>query len=515
MSTLTAPFTKIFRSANRTASKTTSTPAKKSAAAKTDGLVARTRLGAWLNRPMTSFHLIVATAALLTTLGLIMVLSASGVESYDLDGSAWAVFGKQVLWVCVGLVGFYIALRTPIRVMRKYSFPAFVFTIVLITLVLVPGIGTYSNGSRGWFVYGGMSMQPSELTKIAFAIWGAHLLATRRMEKASMREMLVPLVPAALIALVLIVIQPDLGQTVSMSIILLALLWYAGLPLKVFLSSVVAAVLAAAILAVSAGYRSDRVKAWLDPSADPQATGYQSRQARFALAQGGFFGQGLGQGSAKWHYLPNAHNDFIFAIIGEELGFVGCLGVLALFGVFAYTAMRIARRSADPFLRMLTATAGMWVIGQSFINIGYVIGLLPVTGIQLPLISSGGTATATALFMIGLIANAARHEPEAVAALRAGSGDRMNRLLRLPSPEPYVPPRIDSARDRLRAKSTGQSTGTAQRQPEAKRKPRARADSDAGHHRQVQQVRQASSTRASGRSREQSRAGGSQARSHR
>ncbi|ALR11543.1 putative lipid II flippase FtsW [Mycobacteroides saopaulense] len=525
MSTLTAPFARIFRSEKSADTKTPAKAAKKSSDTKGDGLVARTRLGAWLNRPMTSFHLIVAVAALLTTLGLIMVLSASGVESYDVDGSAWTVFGKQVLWVCVGLVGFYIALRTPIRVMRKYSFPAFVFTIVLITLVLVPGIGTYSNGSRGWFVYGGMSMQPSELTKIAFAIWGAHLLASRRMEKATLREMLVPLVPAALLALILIVIQPDLGQTVSLSIILLALLWYAGLPLKVFLSSVVAAVLAAAILAVSAGYRSDRVKAWLDPSADPQATGYQSRQARFALAQGGFFGQGLGQGSAKWHYLPNAHNDFIFAIIGEELGFVGCLGVLALFGVFAYTAMRIAKRSADPFLRMLTATAGMWVIGQSFINIGYVIGLLPVTGIQLPLISSGGTATATALFMIGLIANAARHEPEAVAALRAGTGDRMNRLLRLPAPEPYVPPRIDSARDRLRAKSAAQSAAAAKPQPERKRqpepaqapkrKPRARTESDAGHHRQVQQVRRASGTRASGRSREQSRAGSSRARTHR
>ncbi|MGH3726671.1 MAG: putative lipid II flippase FtsW [Mycobacterium sp.] len=519
MSTLMAPFARIFRRSQDNIASKTSQAKKSSANAKATGLVARTRLGAWLNRPMTSFHLIVAVAALLTTLGLIMVLSASGVESFQDDGSAWTIFGKQVLWVCVGLVGFYIALRTPIRVMRRYSFPAFVVTIILITLVLVPGIGTYSNGSRGWFVYGGMSMQPSELTKIAFAIWGAHLLATRRMEKASMREMLVPLVPAAMIALVLIVIQPDLGQTVSLSIILLALLWYAGLPLKVFLSSVVAAVLAAAILAVSAGYRSDRVKSWLDPSADPQSTGYQSRQARFALAQGGFFGQGLGQGSAKWHYLPNAHNDFIFAIIGEELGFVGCLGVLALFGVFGYTAMRIARRSADPFLRMLTATAGMWVIGQSFINIGYVIGLLPVTGIQLPLISSGGTATATALFMIGLIANAARHEPEAVAALRAGTGDRMNRVLRLPAPEPYVPPRIDSARDRLRAKSAGQGTETAKRSADtkqgAKRKPHARADSEAGHHRQVQQVRRASATRASGPYREQSRAGGSRARSPR
>ena len=178
---------------------------------------------------------------------------------------------------------------------------------------------------------------------------------------------------------------------------------------------------------------------WLNPGADSQGSGYQAKQARFALANGGVFGDGLGQGTAKWNYLPNAHNDFIFAIIGEELGFVGAAGLLCLFGLFAYTGMRIARRSADPFLRLLTATATMWVLGQVFINVGYVIGLLPVTGLQLPLISAGGTSTATTLLIIGVIANAARHEPEAVAALRAGRDDRVNRLLRLPLPEPYSP----------------------------------------------------------------------------
>ncbi|EUA24000.1 cell cycle family protein [Mycobacterium xenopi 4042] len=284
-------------------------------------------------------------------------------------------------------------------------------------------------------------MQPSELTKIAFAIWGAHLLAARRMERASLREMLIPLVPAAVIALALIVAQPDLGQTVSLGIILLALLWYAGLPLRVFVSSLFAVIVSGAILAVSEGYRSDRVRSWLNPGQDPQDTGYQARQAKFALANGGIFGHGLGQGTAKWNYLPNAHNDFIFAIIGEELGFVGAFALLALFGLFAYTGMRIARRSTDPFLRLLTATTTMWVIGQVFINVGYVIGLLPITGLQLPLISAGGTSTATTLLMIGVMANAARHEPEAVAALRAGRDDRMNRLLRLPLPEPYTPSR--------------------------------------------------------------------------
>ena len=229
----------------------------------------------------------------------------------------------------------------------------------------------------------------------------------------------------------------------------------------------------AAILAVSEGYRSDRVQSWLNPGADIQGSGYQARQARFALANGGVFGDGLGQGTAKWNYLPNAHNDFIFAIIGEELGFVGAVALLCLFGLFAYTGMRIARRSADPFLRLLTATATLWVMGQVFINVGYVVGLLPVTGLQLPLISAGGTSTATTLLIIGIMANAARHEPEAVAALRAGREDRVNRLLRLPLPEPYVPTRTEALRDRLRSRPAAKpAKAGAQARPQARHRPR-------------------------------------------
>src|SRR6478672_2539892 len=416
----------------------------------------RTRFGAWLGRPMTSFHLIIAVTALLITLGLIMVLSASGVHSYDEDGSPWAIFGRQVLWTIVGLIAFYIALRMPVHLMRGMAFSGFAITIIMLVLVLIPGIGKEANGSRGWFVIAGFSMQPSELAKIAFAIWGAHLLAARRMERASLREMLIPLVPAAVIALALIVAQPDLGQTVSLGIILLGLLWYAGLPLRVFLSSLIAVIASAAVLAVSEGYRSDRVQSWLNPGADTQGSGYQARQARFALANGGVFGDGLGQGTAKWNYLPNAHNDFIFAIIGEELGFVGAVALLCLFGLFAYTGMRIARRSADPFL---------------------------------PLISAGGTSTATTLLIIGIMANAARHEPEAVAALRAGREDRVNRLLRLPLPELYVPTRTEVLRDRLRSKPAAPPAKPAAKPDrkttaDKKRKPHPadRQERRAGHH---------------------------------
>src|SRR6201988_128554 len=188
----------------------------------------RTRFGAWLGRPMTSFHLIIAVAALLVTLGLIMVLSASGVYSYDEDGSPWSVFARQVLWTLIGLVAFYVALCVRVQTMRRLAFSGFVTTIILLVLVLVPGIGTVANGTRGCFVVAGFSMQPSELTKIAFAIWGAHLLAAPPMEQASLPEILIPLVPSALISLALIGAQPDLGQTGALGIIQLGRLSYAG-----------------------------------------------------------------------------------------------------------------------------------------------------------------------------------------------------------------------------------------------------------------------------------------------
>ena len=457
---------------------------EKPTAAKAGPSGPRTAFGAWLGRPMTSFHLIIAVTALLTSLGLIMVLSASGVRSYGNDGSAWIIFGKQVLWTIVGLIACYAGVRMSVRFIRRVAFTSYAVTIILLVLVLIPGIGNLANGSRKWFVVAGFSMQPSELAKIAFAIWGAHLLAARRLERASLREMLIPLVPAALIALALIVAQPDLGQTVSLGIILLGLLWYAGLPLRVFVSSLGAVFAAGAVLAMSAGYRSDRVRSWLDPEEDPMDTGYQARQAKYALAHGGIFGDGLGQGVAKWNYLPNAHNDFIFAIVGEELGLIGAVGLLGLFGLFAYTGMRIARRSADPFLRLLTATTTLWVLGQAFINIGYVIGLLPVTGLQLPLISAGGTSTAATLFMIGIMANAARHEPEAVAALRAGRDDKVNRLLRLPLPEPYVPSRIESFRDRKRPVPSAPKARRAAGPPKQAQPRTSRRSAGSGHARE-------------------------------
>ncbi|MGV9680497.1 putative lipid II flippase FtsW [Nocardia sp. NPDC003482] len=407
-----------------------------------------TWFGAWLARPFADFHLIVTIATLLTMLGLVMVLSASSVEAYSADGSAYSLFIQQAAFAVLGVVLFYLALRIPLRVLRGISFPVFAISVLALVLVLIPGIGSRVQGSRRWFDLGFVSLQPSEIVKVTFIVWGAHLLAARRTEKSTYKDILLPLVPAGLLVCLLIVLEPNLSTTIAVGLVLAALLWFGGLPVRLFVTIGVSGLVAALVLALTAGYRSDRVRGFLNSSSDPQGIGYQARQALFSLADGGIWGRGLGQSRAKWSYLPNAHNDFIFAIIGEELGFLGCALVLGLFALFVYTGLRIASRSSDPFLRLMTATATTWVTGQALINMGYVVGLLPVTGLQLPLVSAGGSSLAITLFMFGLIASAARHEPEAVAALHAGQDGRFSRLLRLPKPEVYSASRAQAARAR-------------------------------------------------------------------
>ncbi|MFW0787085.1 putative lipid II flippase FtsW [Gordonia sp. CPCC 206044] len=424
-----------------------------------------------LARPLASYHLILTITLLLTVFGLVMVLSASSVEGYSKDGSAYGLFATQMIFALLGLVVFYAMLRLPVRFLRRMAAPLMVITTILLALVLVPGIGTLSQGARRWFVIGGLSVQPSELVKVALCLWGAHLLASRRRDNASLKELLIPLVPVALLICLLIILEPNLSTTITIAIIVGALLWFAGLPIKVFLTFAGVGVAIAVLLALVEGYRSQRVLSFLGSIDDPQGAGYQARQATYALANGGVFGVGLGQSRAKWNYLPNAHNDFIFAIIGEELGLIGGLLVVVLFAVLAFIGFRIASRSVDPFLRLMTATITVLITAQAFINIGYVVGLLPVTGIQLPLLSAGGTSTLTILAMLGLLASAARHEPEAVAALRTSGPSRGVRWLRLPAPVPYRPSRADQLRDRLDGRRGGRAP-QAPRRPQPAKVPR-------------------------------------------
>jgi cell division protein FtsW len=406
----------------------------------------RSALTAWLGRPLASFHLVLAVCCLLAVLGLVMVLSASAVISLNRDGSsAYTVFRKQVIYVGAGLVLFWIGLRIPLRRIRALSPAGLGLAVLMLVLVLTP-LGSAINGTKGWFTFGPISFQPVETAKVALALWGAHILVVKRAVLHQYRHLLVPVVPAALVMFALVMLQPDLGGTITLGVVLIALLWFAGAPLRLFGALAMGALAGVVVLAIGTDYRLSRVLAFLSPEDDPAGAAYQATQAMYALADGGLFGKGLGQGPSKWQYLPNVDNDFIFALIGEELGFLGCLLVLGLFAALAITGMRIATRNIDPWIRMVAATLTVWLVAQAAINIGYVVGLLPVTGITLPLISSGGTSVVITMLVFGILANCARHEPEAVAALRSQGPGRFGRLMRLPAPDPYQPPKRKTRR---------------------------------------------------------------------
>ncbi|WP_216207840.1 putative lipid II flippase FtsW [Amycolatopsis aidingensis] len=398
-------------------------------------------LTAWLSRPLASFHLVLAVCGLLATIGVVMVLSASSVASYDPESgeSVYAQFQKHLMFLAIGVLAFWIALRVPLRRIRALSSTAMVLSLGLLALVLTP-LGTDINGSQGWFIVGPLSLQPVELAKVALALWGAHILVTKYNLLGQWRHLLVPLVPGALLMCALVMAQPDLGGTLPLGVILLALLWFAGAPKRLFAVILAGALGGFVVLALIADYRLDRVMTFLNPGSDPLGKGLQANQALYALAEGSLFGKGLGQGQSKWRYLPNIEHDFIFALIGEELGLVGCAAVIGLFGLLAVVGMRIAVRNLDPWIRIVSATLTASIVMQAAINIGYVVSLLPVTGVTLPLISYGGTSLVVTMGLFGLLANCARHEPEAVAALRTQGPGKFGRLMRLPAPEPYRPP---------------------------------------------------------------------------
>jgi cell division protein FtsW len=418
--------------------RTPRTPAAKPGAARQAVGRAGTALGQWLARPLTSLHLVLGVFGLLTLFGLVMVLSASSVESLVSDGSSYDVFYRQLLFCVPGVALFWLGLRISPRRLRALAPASLVIGVVALVAVLL--FGTERSGSKAWIAIGSsFTIQPSEAVKVALTLWGAHVLVARRAVMHRWKYALSPVVPVALLLCLLLVLQPDLGMTITLGVVLVSLLFFAGAPLRLMGALLAGAAGGALVLGIAAPYRLARITSFLD-SSDTQAAGFQARQALYSLADGGLFGVGLGQGRAKWSYLPNAHNDFIFAIIGEELGFVGAFSVLALFATLAYTGMRIAARNTDPWLRIVVATSTAGMVVQASINIGYVVGLLPVTGLQLPLISSGGTSLVVTMFLFGLLTNAARHEPEAVAALRKDGQGRLAKLLRLPLPQPYRAP---------------------------------------------------------------------------
>lgn len=373
-----------------------------------------------LERPLTSYHLVRGVGGLLLAMGLFMVLSASSVESYYDYGSSYAVFLRQAMWVAIGLPCALIASRVPLRAMRRLSSLALLFTVVLLALTYVPSLGVEVNGNRNWLSFGGpFRVQPSELAKLALVLWIAHVFATKGRTVRRLRDLLIPMLPVSALVAGLVVGQGDLGTALVLFAVVLGMIWVVGAPVRLFGVGLVGVGGLAMFLASLSEDRVRRLMNFTDPFSDYQGAGWQAAHALFALGNGGWWGVGLGASTQKWEgKLPEAHNDYIFAIIGEELGLFGALAVLALFGLLAYAGIRIASRSTDRFGTFAAAGITIWLTSQTLINIGMVLGLLPVIGIPLPLVSYGGSALLPTLVAVGVLVNIAKTEPGAGTAWR-------------------------------------------------------------------------------------------------
>ncbi|HEV2087451.1 MAG TPA: putative lipid II flippase FtsW [Cryptosporangiaceae bacterium] len=416
-------------------------------------------LAGLLRRPMTSYYLLLASAGLLLGLGLIMVLSASSIVSYTGSGSAFTIFNRQGTWALVGLPAFWLALRMPLRLWPLLGWPAVLASAVM--LALLPFYGKEVNGVRLWLEVGPVQVQPVEVAKLALALWGAAVLVGKRPLLTSWRHLAVPLLVVSTVLFALVA-PSDFGGMVVLVLVLGALLWVAGVRFRVFAVLGVVTSAAATVLILASPERIDRLSSFRDPFADQQDTGFQAVRGFYSLATGGWFGVGLGQSREKWGRLPLAYNDFIYAVIGEELGVLGSLVVLLLFTVMTYAGLRIARRMDDPFRRLVASACTVWLGGQALINIGGVLGLLPITGLPLPLISAGGSALVITMFVIGMLASFARTEPDAVTALHARGRTWWVRLSGIPLPPLPSAPRASRPRGRTSGPTVRRgSPGTA------------------------------------------------------
>jgi cell division protein FtsW len=418
-----------------------------------------------LARPLSSYYLLIASCGLLLLIGLTMVFSATSVEAFAVNGDAFSNTSSQVVYALLGLVAFWICQRLPaltLRTLGKYLLgAAIVLLTVLAVLNALKSVGVLGpketigplGANLNWLLLGPISIQPGELAKLAMVLWGADMIARKGPDLGYWRELAMPLFPVVGLLFVLVGYN-DLGTMLVLLALIVGLLWAAGVRLRVFTAlgvlglAGVGLLIAAASRGAGSGskdaanYRLERLTSFLTPlhECDPAKECYQAIQGRSAIFEGGWFGVGLGESALKWGWVPEAENDFIFAILAEELGVVGCAVVLALLSVLAYTGFRIARRVQDPFRRLAACAITTWLVAQAVINMGGVVGLLPITGLPLPFISAGGSALVVTMAAIGMLASFARAEPEAARALNARPTPRWVRLVWAPLP-PLPPPR--------------------------------------------------------------------------
>lgn len=362
-----------------------------------------------------TYFLLLGTTLFLVVFGLVMVLSASFVVEISADASPFGVFLRQSLYAIIGIPLMLVASRMPPRFWKRWAWPALLIGGALQLLVFVPGIGWGYGGNQNWISIAGFNAQPSEFVKVALIVWIAWVLSTKQELLGDWKHVALPIAPIAGIAILFVLIGNDLGTAMIMVLIVLGTLFFAGVKLRFLAISVVGIALLGVAFAMASSSRSSRISTWLNGCGEQDYSGscWQVLHGTWALANGGLTGVGLGNSKASWNWLPHAESDFIFAIIGEELGLVGAVVVLALFVVLAIAFVRVIRGTKDSFARIVTAGVMVWVIGQAFVNIAVVLGVLPVLGVPLPLISAGGSALLANLLGIGIVLSFARHrEPD-------------------------------------------------------------------------------------------------------
>lgn len=382
-----------------------------------DAANAMARLRLLATHPLSTYYLIAGSSLMLLGLGLVMVLSASSIESYRVFDSPYTLALRQGLFAVLGVITMFLAARMPVQFWRGTA--RWLLGLAAILLVAVLVIGVEVAGQRNWIeIFGPFRLQPSEFAKIALVVWGADMLARRQRRTTTWQELLVPVLPVAVVMMLLVQAEGDFGNTLMLAAITAGMLFAAGAPGRFFAIMGIVGALGVWVLTLLAPYRMARFTDWLDPQADRLGGGWQLTQGQYALGTGGVMGVGLGASREKWGSLPEAHTDFIFSVIGEELGLIGTFAVLALFALLAFAIFRMTSTTKDPFVRIASAGVGSWVVFQAVINIGAVLGLLPITGVPLPLVSYVGSSLVPTLGAIGMLLSFARNEPAARTAFR-------------------------------------------------------------------------------------------------
>ena len=391
------------------------------------GVAARIRLGRVFRVESKDYVLLLSTVVFLVLFGLVMVLSSSTVESRLEDGGFFDQAARQGTFALIGVPLMLIASRMPERFWLWLAWPLLMAACALQVLVVATPLGIEVGGNTNWLALGPIQFQPSELIKVALVIWLGLIVTKKQAYLGDLGKGVMPILLVGGGSIALVLLGGDLGTVMIMGAMLLGTLFLIGVRFRLLLPPVLLSAAVFVIVAVSSDNRMRRISAFLQENCE-QGSGddcWQIQHGRFALANGGVFGVGLGNSTAKWSWLPAADNDFIFAIIGEELGLIGAIVVIALFVLLAVAFARVLRSAQTPFAKTVTAAVMVWVIGQACVNIGVVLGVFPVLGVPLPLVSAGGTALVTTLFAIGVVLSVAR-DPAATARAAARAAARSN-----------------------------------------------------------------------------------------